>query len=452
MLMGGSENKLFFLAPKIGPENANISDTPSRGYTVRWDLYKQLGYPEINSDDDYIKVLQDMVNLYPATEEGLPVYAMGGIDNFQWWYQRGSFIRETGSANFWTFNGYQYCASYENMELLNGYMDPNHSAWWTDMVFFNKLWNLGLMDPDSFTMTMAERDEKTKAKQYVGFQQRVNTLYNETVISDPNTDIGYVMIPSSNAVMAGNKLCPAGGMPTDSHFIFANSPNWEAAAEVLNFFHDPEVVRVMWNGKQGVSWDYDSSGKPFLTEKGVKDRIESPLGSETNRKASGIYSSIWDFTPLHSTCLHEDGYFMDIAQEFEYRAMVLNPISREVAAYYGVDTPSRYYQSLIDSGYTIDQWNDFGQVVALGINEIPADIQRIMNNLNDLAYRAVPRLVTAATQAEYDAIQQEVLASFIAADEATAWEWCLNAYNDAKALTEPVFREAQQSYLQRKGG
>ena len=442
LLMGGTEHKLYFLAPMIGPENANMSDTMTRGYALRWDLYKQLGYPEINSDADYIDIMVQMHELFPQTPEGLPVYAMAGIDDFQWWHQRGSFSRDGKTGNFWTYNGYLYCASYEDMGLINGYTDLD-SLHWVDMRFYNKLWNLGLLDPDSFTMTQAERNEKYKAMQYLGCQVRETNLYNEMQKDDVNTDIGIVVIPSKNMVMGGNKQLPAGGMPTDTIFINANSSNWEAAAEVLNIYRDPEFLRMFWNGIKGVSWDYDADGIPYLTEKGIADRVQYTPGTEGHRRATGITYAIWDWTPVSSTAIHPDGYFFEIAQEFEYRAKVLNPIYSDMAQHWGVDAPSQYYSSLVKAGVTIDWTNDYAQTVAMGINEIPTDILRIMNNVNEITYRSIPVLVTARTQEEFDAAQAQYLAEIAAANENEAWEWCLKSYNDVKVLVDPIFAEAK---------
>jgi hypothetical protein len=40
---------------------------PKRGYVVRWDYYKELGYPPINNEDDYLSVLQQMHENHPFT-------------------------------------------------------------------------------------------------------------------------------------------------------------------------------------------------------------------------------------------------------------------------------------------------------------------------------------------------------------------------------------------------
>ena len=50
-------------------------------YAVRWDLYKEIGSPEIKNDDDYVEALKKMKEIYPETEDGLPVYALSAYND-----------------------------------------------------------------------------------------------------------------------------------------------------------------------------------------------------------------------------------------------------------------------------------------------------------------------------------------------------------------------------------
>jgi len=446
LFMGGPDNQLFFLATAIGPNNANIVDMTTRGYIVRWDLYEELGMPPINSDADFIQILYDMVQLFPETPDGRPVYAFGLNSTFQPWHERAGFIREGSTGNFWTFNGFLYAASYyDTSVLINGYTDPN-SFHWLDMRFYNSLWNLGLLDPDSFTMTSGEAAERMRAQQYVSQVNRNNELYNVMIQEDPYTLAGMVVIPSTNAFFNGNRLSPAGGMPTDSHFVFSGSDNWEAALEVLNTFRDPEFMMMMWNGIRGDTWDYDENGRPFLTERGIAARLAAPLGSEANRRDTGILGPIWDWTPVATTAIHPtSGSFFSIAEEFEYRALLLNPLYRHVAEVWGVETTSMEYQRWVDEGLARCWRYDYAQVVAMGITDIPTDILRIMNNVNEITIRFIPRLVMAATDEEFYALQQEYWDEIAAAGEATAWEWAYNAYREAWEMASPIFWEARRA-------
>ena len=81
----------YFVTPHVVSENAekNYGSLVPTGYVVRWDLYKQIGCPEINNDDDYIEALKAMKEIYPKTEDGLETYAMSAYPNCDHHFQDG---------------------------------------------------------------------------------------------------------------------------------------------------------------------------------------------------------------------------------------------------------------------------------------------------------------------------------------------------------------------------
>src|SRR5690554_4690867 len=79
--------QLYFLTPqtgilgdKIPDEEIYVGQDFVYGHVVRWDLYKEAGYPEIMTDDDFYNFLKETVERHPTTENGDKMYAMA-IDN-----------------------------------------------------------------------------------------------------------------------------------------------------------------------------------------------------------------------------------------------------------------------------------------------------------------------------------------------------------------------------------
>lgn len=58
-------------APTVPSE----SKEPTYGPYIRWDLYKELGYPEIHTLEDLLPILKQMQELEPVTETGEKTYA-----------------------------------------------------------------------------------------------------------------------------------------------------------------------------------------------------------------------------------------------------------------------------------------------------------------------------------------------------------------------------------------
>lgn len=64
--------------------SANGAYVSSEGYGpyIRWDLYKKLGYPEVDTLEDLLPVLKEMQERYPTTENGAKTY---GFSFFKDW-------------------------------------------------------------------------------------------------------------------------------------------------------------------------------------------------------------------------------------------------------------------------------------------------------------------------------------------------------------------------------
>lgn len=71
------QNGIYAIPSQV---SVNEPDVPSEGSEpiygpyIRWDLYKELGYPELNTLEDLLPVLKHMQALHPVTESGERTY------------------------------------------------------------------------------------------------------------------------------------------------------------------------------------------------------------------------------------------------------------------------------------------------------------------------------------------------------------------------------------------
>lgn len=431
------EDELYMLAPWTGVENAGGAVQSNRGYVLRWDYYKELGCPEINNDEDYLAVVKAMQANHPQTEDGKQTYgcgverdlgAMGGY--------RASFV----SANYtnpWTFSSYKFKSDLVTSELYDAYTDIEHSCYWTDMAFYNKVYREGLFDVDCFTMTKDEYNAKVANGAYMGLHYRNDALYNEEKVADPETLKGYVVIPSKGAVSFSNKLSLLGNFPSGYIFIPADGKNWELALRFLNELYDADNLREIFSGAQGETWDYDENGKPYVFDETFEKRTAGEL-------PWADFSSLTMLLPFNDTTAHPDGAYYSLFAQQEYRGRGLNPLQQDFCDYYEMSYPGELHQKMADEGETIDMGNDRGQTISACISDIPMDMKRILDNCNDILDRAMPRLIMANTDEEYVSIQQEVLQQLADADEETAWNWAIERWNDAKAKIDPIWLAAKE--------
>lgn len=442
-MLGGEDGGLYFIAPGLGPERVGGGKLPSRGYALRWDYYKEIGAPTISNDEDYLNAIIAMAEAHPVTEDGNPTYGVGLWNDLEFFYIRACYLTEVG-LNPWTFSGYQYMASWDDCVLYDGYINPEKSAFWTDMKFYNKLYRAGLFDLDSFTQTEEEYTAKLESGVYMGEVNNYNTMYNAQVKNDPDTMAGMVIVPSTGAYVHANKLNIIGNAPTNTIFINAASENAAKAVELLDYMHSPEYIRTLYSGIQGVHWDYDENGKPYFFEETIKLRNEN--GEEWQKTGFGR-STVAQWNMAQPTTKSPvDGYSYELMEEAEYRRLGIGAMYEDYCQFYNASYPTDACMQLVNAGKTGDLSGDYAQTVVSGISDIPLDIKRIMDACNDILYRNLAKLVMAESDEAFAELQASIIEELKAADEQVAWEWCETAFNEVKAVIEPIYQEAYAIY------
>ena len=264
----------YFFPVKIGYNGVGFdNETSARGYVVRWDYYKELGYPPINNEDDYLRVLLQMHENHPFTEEGYPTY-LYGTDNFSGY---DTAFRKELSLDYWA--PYRYQNNIFTNEIYDGYTDPAHSMWWASMEWENKLYRAGQADGsydmELFTQTIEQFNAKVARGQYLGLHAVKSGLYKNKIKTDPNTLAGYNMVPTSATNYYTNVYQLLGNGPGYMWFISANSRHKKEALELFDLMGDPDFMRELILGRRGETWDYDADGVPRMNEYG-QEQLAGP--------------------------------------------------------------------------------------------------------------------------------------------------------------------------------
>ncbi len=444
MSLTGEGNKLYFLPIGLGAENVDGGIEPGRGYTVNWEWYKELGCPEIKSDDDYIDVLSAMVAKHPTNKDGNKVFAYGlRGDYFKYWYQRSAFTYPA-LVNFWTYDGFLYMDGYDDNVLYDGYTNTTRSSYWQDMEFCWKLNQRGVFDIDSFTQTGDELKAKMKAGRYAGAYRPLSELYSGSKADDPNTLMGYVTVPSTNSMLFGNKLHLAGYYP-DNYCAVAKRDSKKkdveaAAVALMDACHNLDIQRMVYCGFEGKQWNY-VNGVPTLT-----DEFKQQVASD-DKALLKLGIAVNNFQFCQGSTLCDDGYpielsMMDVADS-------MNVLQKDVAAYYGVKVPALAQKKLVDEGKIIDHTVNYSETVAIAREELPSDISRILTKCNDLYYNNMSKLITAATWDEFKAIQKDMIETVKKYGEDEAWNWCRQNHENARSIIKPIYEEYLKNYMQK---
>ncbi len=229
---------------------------------LRWDLYKQLGYPTISSLDDLNQLFLDMKEICPTDENGNEAYALS-----MWPDWDGNMVMyvKAFATCYWGYD-----------EMGFGLYDVEdgtyHDALEEDgpylkaLKFFNKLFQENLIDPNSMTQTYDQMSDKVRAGgvYFSIFDYAGSQLYNSENHVDNGTGM-YPLVPSDATplcygmnVLGGNRIWSIG----------ANTEYPELCMAIINYLCTPEGYLTYWYGPKGLCWDYDESGNTILTEFG----------------------------------------------------------------------------------------------------------------------------------------------------------------------------------------
>ncbi len=265
-------------------------------WDLRWDLYKQLGYPEINNLDDLYDVLAKMKELEPTDERGNPTYATSIWPD--WDGNMVMYVKSLGTAYY----GYD--------ELGFGYYNPNNGQFVSCLdedgpylkclQFFNRLYQAGLLDPNSMTQTYDVMGEKVKnGGTFWGiFNYSTSLIYNTTSHLEQGKMM-YSLVPKeASPIVYG--LGTNGGNRVWTIGNYTEYP--ELCLEILNWLATPEGSMCMWYGPKGVTWDYDENGLAYFTELG---KLTS---SDSSQSMDGVqWTSPWTGKTYTFTGTFNDG-------------------------------------------------------------------------------------------------------------------------------------------------
>ena len=432
--MSNGDGKLYFHTPNTGIENATGGTELWNGYIVRWDVYKEIGAPEIKNDDDYVAVLKQMQAACPTTEDGKPTYGMGmHNDSGLWGWNIGLFANMGYQNN----SGWTTATSYVTNEIISNYLDEN-APFWASMRLFNKLYNNGLLDPDAFTMKSEEVNEKAGAGQYMGgyctwFSGR---FFTNEAAKDPNTIKGYMAVPAEGqgGWYAANH---AVGWGDKALFVSTSARNPAKCVEVIDWFDTDEAGRLHFSGVEGQNWDY-VGGVPTIKDEVLE--LRATLGTNSNEwKKYGI-ESFNNFIGASAATLAEDGHPYGLFDVPEIKAKGLNSIQRDFSAFYGVDYPAQKHVKLAEESKAFNQQNSLITAINIGISEIPSDISRIDAKVDEMAMKAIPTLVQAADDAAFEAAKAQFIDEIKVAGIEQSFGWWSEQWNTAKDYVESVVK------------
>lgn len=247
---------------------------PTYGPYIRWDLYKRLDYPEMETLEDILPVLKQMQSLEPVAENGEKTY---GFSFFRDWdanlmnaakqpccfygYDENGFVlvKYDGSD-------YQNILDEDSLyiRMLKLYFDANQ---------------LGLVDPESPTQNYEALMKKYEDGQilYSPWPWMAQTYYN--TISRKQQEKGFMMADIEDMEIYSYG-CSTDGNHKTVMSIGSKAQDPERMAAFIDWLYSSEGISANGvtsmadtAGPEGLGWEYGENG-PYLTEFGKRALME----------------------------------------------------------------------------------------------------------------------------------------------------------------------------------
>lgn len=297
--------KGIYALPSFLSENAPTEPAetiePTYGPYVRWDLYKQLGYPKMETLEDILPVLRQMQQLEPKTADGEKTY---GFSFFKDW--DGNLMNAIKQpCCFYGYDESGFVLVKADGSDYQSIMEGN-SLYVRMLKFFFKANQLGLVDPESQTQSYNEYAAKYADGQifFSPWPWAAQTEYNTATNKEQGK--GYMMADIEDMCIYTYGSSPEGNSES-MVAIGAGAKDPQRMADFINWLYSSEGVYANGAGSmsgtagpEGLCWEAGADG-PVITEFGMRALFEAdvevPEEYGGGRWADGI--SELNFKPIN---------------------------------------------------------------------------------------------------------------------------------------------------------
>ena len=413
----------------LGYEVATSSeDLQSFFYTwdIRWDLYKELGYPEVNSLDDMVELFIDMKEICPTDDAGNPTYAISLWPD--WDGDMVMYIKSTATA-FYGYDEFGVGLYDPSTGTFYGALD-NNSPYLEMLKFYNKLYQNGLVDPDSMTATYDTMIEKVKkgGTFYSIFNYAGYLAYNTPDHIADNKMMRSLTPGDATPIVYGMNVL--GG--NNYWAIGSKSEYPEVCMEIINFLYTPEGRMLIEYGPKGVTWDYDEDGNTYFTELGVK------TNNDKSTQMEGDYTGTYKDGELQINCVT---WSLD-ATNPESNGETYNDEtwkSNQLGAVCDIDQDWRDFtgctsinEYMASGNYMVAPGSAYVQ--AEKSDELKTTWAQVTKCIREYSWKAI----YAESDEEYDEIVNEMIGMANSYGYKTCTDWCKTEAANRKAAEDAV--------------
>lgn len=398
-------------------------------WDLRWDLYKKLGYPEVNTLDDFVELMAQMKAIEPLDDAGNPTYAVS-----LWPDWDGNLVMYVKSMATAYYGHDELGVGHYDVETGAFYGALEENSPYLEMLkFFNTLYQRDLLDPNSIVQTF---DEVTAKVQNGGtFFSIFNFAGSLSFNSDRHLNENKMMLTFTPAqatpivygmnVMGGNRVWSIG----------AKTQYPELCMEIINWLSTPEGRLISEYGPKDVCWYYDDEGNTHATELGklMRNDRTTTFPSETgyqgafNDGANQLNNTTWAIDAENPDS-NGERYNWDSWKSNKTEAV--NETDADWRQYFGVNTPDEY---LVSKPYKISLGTAYSE--GRRDDDLKVVWAQVTKAIVDYSWKAI----YAKSDREFDILVNQMIKAAVDYGYDQCVEWSLEEAAKRKALEDALF-------------
>ena len=376
---------------------------PTFGPYLRWDLYGEAGYPEMDTLEDLLPVLKEMQDLQPTADNGQPTYA---FSLFKDWDGNMMTVAKQ-PACFYGYDEIGFVLAKADGSDYQSILDPD-GAYVRNLRLYYEANQLGLVDPESTTQNYDTLFSKMQNGQvlfswwpWLG-QSAFNTEENL------QAGKGFQMAPLADQEIFSYGAEAYGGKQVFAIGSGAEDP--ERIAAFIDWLYSPEGAYSNGSqtgagaGPEGLTWELGDDGEPALTETGTAAFLQGgatvPEEWGGGEYADGV--SALNMTAVLPIEIDEaTGYPYNYTFWPSYQESIANPLTEDWSAKMDGSTTTMEYLTANDQ-----------LLVAPGASfTAPADasdIETLRNQVKAIIVQYSWQMVFAENDAQFDSMLDEL--------------------------------------------
>lgn len=391
------------------PTEPSEASDPTNAPSIRWDVYKEIGYPQMSTLEDLLDVGEQMQKADPTSDSGKQTYM------FSWFkdWDGATMQNATGIAALYGYravSGFAFGKS-DGSDVQSAI--DSDSVYVRALKFMYEANKRGLVDPESTTQNF-----DTLASKYTDGQ----VLYSLW----PWLGSGYYNTADNIAAGKGFQLAVIddmqclgyGGSPlgkmTNAIMIGSKAQDPQRLADFIDWLYSPEGIEMSATqtggacGPEGLTWEMGDDGQPKLTDFGVKAFVDI---DDTLQVSDDWGGGTWkdgisalNYKAVGMTAKNqENGMCYNYQTWDDYLERTASPLSEDWAAHFGVDKTTT----------AIDYLDSVGKIITepgtnYAVPEYSTDIATIKEQCAQVILEKSWQMAFASSDEEFDSLLKDM--------------------------------------------